>query len=135
MMASLYRVMGSSKKVDAKNVAKVYPRGKADLYVAFLERGLQSVKDGGMSALLRMRGWMFHQQFTDLPVYEAPPAINFISYAIGIALSHFAVTGEGILTPTPHLPHSILYLSPYSERDSLEHPITQHLNYNRVLKI
>ncbi len=57
---------GTSKMVDAKYVAKVYPRGKADLYAAFLERGLQLVKKGGMSALLTMRGWMFLQQFTDL---------------------------------------------------------------------
>ncbi len=69
------------------------------------------------------------------PVYEQPPATNFISYAIGIALNRFAANGEGILSPTPysplptpHLPHSILYLSTYSERDSLEHPTTQPIH-------
>ncbi|MBR8839460.1 MAG: BREX-6 system adenine-specific DNA-methyltransferase PglX [Stigonema ocellatum SAG 48.90 = DSM 106950] len=57
---------GTSKMVDAKYVAKEYPRGKADLYAAFLERGLQLVKDGGISALLTMRNWMFIQQFTQI---------------------------------------------------------------------
>jgi hypothetical protein len=33
--------------------------GKADLYAAFLERGLELVRPGGMSALVTMRGWMF----------------------------------------------------------------------------
>jgi Eco57I restriction-modification methylase len=57
---------GTSKMVDAAYVGKHYPRGKADLYAAFLERGLQLVRDGGISALLTMRGWMFLQQFKDL---------------------------------------------------------------------
>ena len=60
---------GTSKMVDAKYVAKEYPRGKADLYAAFLERGLQLVKSGGMSALLTMRNWMFIQQFTKIREY------------------------------------------------------------------
>ena len=41
--------------VDAAYVKEHYPRGKADLYAAFLERGLQLVKDGGTSAMLTMR--------------------------------------------------------------------------------
>jgi hypothetical protein len=49
---------------DAKFLAVQYPRGKADLYAAFLERGLQLVKPGGISALLTMRNWMFIQQFS-----------------------------------------------------------------------
>jgi Eco57I restriction-modification methylase len=57
---------GTSKMVDAKYVAKNYPRGKADLYAAFLERALQLAKYGGISALLTMRGWMFLQQFASL---------------------------------------------------------------------
>jgi hypothetical protein len=54
----------TSKAFEA--VAKAYPRGKADLYAAFLERGLELVKDGGLSALLTMRGWMFLGQFEAL---------------------------------------------------------------------
>jgi len=54
---------GTSKMADAKYVAKHYPRGKADLYAAFLERGLELACPGGMSSLLTMRGWMFINQF------------------------------------------------------------------------
>ena len=57
---------GTSKMVDAKYITKEYPKGKADLYAAFLERGLQLVKYGGISALLTMRNWMFIQQFTQI---------------------------------------------------------------------
>jgi len=47
-------------------VATTYPRGKADLYAAFLERGLEFAMPGGLSALLTMRGWMFLGQFAEL---------------------------------------------------------------------
>jgi Eco57I restriction-modification methylase len=60
---------GTSKMADAAYVGKNYPRGKADLYAAFLERGLQLAKDGGMSAFLTMRNWMFIQQFTQIREY------------------------------------------------------------------
>ncbi|BAY19887.1 hypothetical protein NIES21_57570 (plasmid) [Anabaenopsis circularis NIES-21] len=58
------------------------------------------------------------------PVYEDPPPTNFVSYAIGVALGRFGANGEGILNQAPAtaLPHGILYLSAYSEKDSLEHP-------------
>ncbi|MCP4658448.1 MAG: BREX-6 system adenine-specific DNA-methyltransferase PglX, partial [bacterium] len=57
---------GTSRMVDAAYVKKHYPRGKADLYAAFLERGLELAKPGGMSAMLTMRNWMFITQFSDL---------------------------------------------------------------------
>jgi hypothetical protein len=57
---------GTSKLADKAYVEKEYPRGKADLYAAFLERGLQLVKPGGVSALLTMRNWMFIKQFSAL---------------------------------------------------------------------
>jgi hypothetical protein len=47
-------------------VVEHYPRGRADLYAAFLERALELVRDGGISALLTMRGWMFLGQFAEL---------------------------------------------------------------------
>ncbi|MEH1791392.1 BREX-6 system adenine-specific DNA-methyltransferase PglX [Nostoc sp.] len=58
------------------------------------------------------------------PIYKDPPAINFVSYAIGVALGRFGANGEGILNqvPTTALSHGILYLSAYSEKDSLEQP-------------
>jgi hypothetical protein len=60
---------GSSKMADSKYLEKHYPKGKADLYAAFLERGLQLAKVGGLSALLTMRNWMFISQFSDIRQY------------------------------------------------------------------
>ena len=42
---------GTSKMADAGYVAKTYPLGKADLYAAFLLRGLELVREGGVSAM------------------------------------------------------------------------------------
>ncbi|AFY97120.1 putative N6-adenine-specific DNA methylase (plasmid) [Chamaesiphon minutus PCC 6605] len=68
------------------------------------------------------------------PDYEQPPATNWVSYALGIALGRFGANGEGILTKTPEtaLPHGILYLSAYSgdrpeSKDNLTHPACQPL--------
>ena len=68
------------------------------------------------------------------PDYEQPPATNWVSYALGIALGRFGANGQGILTETPKtaLPHGILYLSAYSgdrpeSTDSLTHPACQPL--------
>jgi hypothetical protein len=47
-------------------VSKTYPRGKADLYSAFLERGMELIRTGGVSGLITIRGWMFLRQFTEL---------------------------------------------------------------------
>jgi len=60
---------GTAKMEDAKYVAKHYVHGKADLYAAFMERGLQLVRASGTSALLTMRNWMFLKQFTDFRVW------------------------------------------------------------------
>lgn len=57
---------GTSKMADAGYVKKEYPRGKADLFAAFLERGLALVREGGTSALLTMRNWMFIKQYAGL---------------------------------------------------------------------
>jgi hypothetical protein len=50
---------GLSKTTSFDYVVKNYPRGKADLYAAFLERGLELVREGGISAMVTIRGWMF----------------------------------------------------------------------------
>ncbi|WP_254923793.1 DNA methyltransferase [Pseudanabaena sp. SR411] len=55
---------GTSKMADAGYLSKHYSRGKADLYAAFLQRGLELAKDGGFSALLTMRNWMFISQYS-----------------------------------------------------------------------
>jgi hypothetical protein len=57
---------GLSKTESFGYVANIYAEGKADLYAAFLERGLELARNGGISALLTMRGWMFLGQFTEL---------------------------------------------------------------------
>jgi len=57
---------GTTKLADAAYVKKRYPRGKADLYAAFLQRGLELVRPGGVSALLTMRNWMFIKQYAAL---------------------------------------------------------------------
>ena len=57
---------GTTKMADAAYVAAKYPRGKADLYAAFLERGLELAREGGCLALVTMRGWMFLGQFAAL---------------------------------------------------------------------
>ena len=57
---------GASKMQDDAYLKGHYPKGKADLYAAFLERGLQLAKPGGISALLTMRNWMFIQQFSSI---------------------------------------------------------------------
>ena len=57
---------GTSKMSDSKYIEKQYPLGKADLYAAFLLRGLELVRDGGVSAMLTMRNWMFTKQCSEL---------------------------------------------------------------------
>jgi hypothetical protein len=57
---------GTSKLAQAAWFKKHYPKGKADLYACFLERGLELAKPGGVSALLTMRGWMFVSQYEGL---------------------------------------------------------------------
>ncbi|WP_238431342.1 BREX-6 system adenine-specific DNA-methyltransferase PglX [Streptomyces cavernae] len=57
---------GTSKMTDTKYVEKTYPLGKADLYAAFLLRGLELVRDGGIVAQVSMNGWMFLKQYTGL---------------------------------------------------------------------
>jgi len=57
---------GTSKMADPKYVQTHYKLGKADLYAAFLLRGLELAKEGGTSALLTMRNWMFIKQYAGL---------------------------------------------------------------------
>ncbi len=50
---------GTSKMEGGEYLARHYPEGKADLYAAFMLRGLQLARSGCVAALLTMRGWMF----------------------------------------------------------------------------
>ena len=57
---------GTSKMADAQYITQHYKLGKADLYAAFLLRGLELARPGGVSAMLTMRNWMFIKQFAGL---------------------------------------------------------------------
>jgi hypothetical protein len=57
---------GASDLVDMSYVEKMYALGKANLYAAFLLRGLELVREGGVSAMLTMRNWMFSKQYAGL---------------------------------------------------------------------
>ncbi|WP_437320724.1 BREX-6 system adenine-specific DNA-methyltransferase PglX [Sorangium sp. So ce385] len=57
---------GLSKTDAFGYVVTNYPRGKSDLYAAFLERALEFARCGGKSVLLTMRNWMFLKSFASL---------------------------------------------------------------------
>ena len=57
---------GTGKMESTTYVELHYPLGKADLYAAFLMRGLELAMPGGLSALLTMRNWMFLKQYAGL---------------------------------------------------------------------
>ena len=57
---------GTSKMAETTYVSRTYPLGKANLYAAFLLRGLELVREGGVSAMLTMRDWMFIKQYAGL---------------------------------------------------------------------
>ncbi len=57
---------GTSKLAQKKYVETQYTLGKADLFAAFLLRGLQLVRPHGVSAMLTMRNWMFIKQYSGL---------------------------------------------------------------------
>ncbi|MFV1968961.1 MAG: Eco57I restriction-modification methylase domain-containing protein, partial [Pirellulaceae bacterium] len=57
---------GTSKMSQTKYVQSEYKRAKADLFAAFLLRGLQLVRANGLSAMLTMRNWMFIKQYSGL---------------------------------------------------------------------
>jgi hypothetical protein len=60
---------GSSKLAESGYLTQSYPLGKADLYAAFLLRGLELAREGGVSAMLTMRNWMFIKQYSGLREY------------------------------------------------------------------
>ena len=60
---------GTSKLAASKYIEQHYPLGKADLFAAFLLRGLDLVREHGVSGMLTMRNWMFIKQYSDLRQY------------------------------------------------------------------
>ncbi|MEX1027864.1 MAG: BREX-6 system adenine-specific DNA-methyltransferase PglX [Candidatus Paceibacterota bacterium] len=57
---------GTAKMAATDYVEQQYKLGKADLFAAFLLRGLELVREGGVSSMLTMRNWMFIKQYSDL---------------------------------------------------------------------
>lgn len=57
---------GTSKLQHSEYIEAHYRLGKADLYAAFLLRGLELVRPHGVSAMLTMRNWMFIRQYSGL---------------------------------------------------------------------
>jgi hypothetical protein len=59
----------TGKMKSAAYINRHYAPGKPNLYSCFLQRGLDSLKPGGLSAMLTMRNWLFLKQFSDLREY------------------------------------------------------------------
>jgi len=57
---------GTAKMEGGEYLARHYTEGKADLYAAFMLRGLQLLGQDGIAALLTMRGWMFIGSYESL---------------------------------------------------------------------
>ena len=57
---------GTDKIESTSHMELNYPLGKANLYAAFLLRGLELTKPGGLSTMLTMRNWMFLKQYARL---------------------------------------------------------------------
>ena len=109
---------GTSKMVDSKYIEKQYPLGKADLYAAFLLRGLQLVRSGGVSAMLTMRNWLFIHDYRklrpqllksyaltmlgdfDRGAFEDVPD-EVVSVAVSVFGRHTSQTGSVAMLPTP----------------------------------
>lgn len=57
---------GTSKLVASKYIENNYELGKADLFAAFLIRGLELAGEHRVSSMLTMRNWMFIKQYSGL---------------------------------------------------------------------
>lgn len=55
-----------SKLTDRRYLEAHYPSAKADLYAAFIDRGLALARTNGLVATVTMRGWLFLGQFLAL---------------------------------------------------------------------
>lgn len=109
---------GTSKMAETTYVSRTYPLGKADLYAAFLLRGLELAREGGVSAMLTMRNWMFTKQYSGLREYmlgthrlealgdfdrgafESVPD-EVVSVTVSIFARDASTVGASALCPTP----------------------------------
>ena len=119
---------GTNKMADAKYVTKTYPLGKADLYAAFLLRGLELVRDGGVSAMLTMRNWMFIKQYAGLREHILG---NFDVRALGdFAVGAFDEVPNDVLSVAV----SVLHRSSHRPEPSIAHQPTppEDTSYDRA---
>ncbi len=94
---------GTSKMSDTRYVEKTYPLGKADLFAAFILRGLELVREGGVSAMLTMRTWMFIKQYSGLREHILG---NFDVRALGdFAVGAFDEVPNDVLSVTVSVLH------------------------------
>jgi hypothetical protein len=119
---------GTSKMSEATYVSRTYPLGKADLYAAFLLRGLELARKGGVSAMLTMRNWMFVKQYSGLREYLLA---NFDLRGLGdFAVGAFDEVPNDILNVTV----SILHRSSHRAELSVAHQPTlpNDISYDRA---
>ena len=57
---------GTANMAESNYIQTQYRPGKANLYAAFLLRGLELMRAGGTSAMLTMRNWMFIKEYAGL---------------------------------------------------------------------
>jgi Eco57I restriction-modification methylase len=97
---------GTGKMAETTYVSLTYPLGKADLYAAFLLRGLDLARDGGVSAMLTMRNWMFVKQYSGLREYILK---NFDVRGLGdFAIGAFDEVANDVLNVTVSVLHRSL---------------------------
>ncbi|RAY15440.1 BREX-6 system adenine-specific DNA-methyltransferase PglX [Actinomadura craniellae] len=109
---------GTSKMAETTYVSRTYPLGKRDLYAAFLLRGLELVRHGGVSAMLTMRNWMFIKQYSELREYLLG---NFDLRGLGdFAVGAFDEVPNDVLSVTV----SVLHRSPHRSEPSMAHQPT-----------
>jgi hypothetical protein len=109
---------GTGKMADTRYLTQAYPLGKADLYAAFLLRGLDLVREGGVSAMLTMRNWLFIKQYAGLREHLLE---NFDLRGLGdFAVGAFDEVPNDVLSVTV----SVLHRSPHRPEPSMAHQPT-----------
>jgi hypothetical protein len=104
---------GTGKMESTSYVELYYLLGKADLYAAFLLRGLELARPGGVSAMLTMRNWLFIKQYSALRerVFAGSDLRNVGDFAVGafddVANDVLSVSATLILNIPPHLGPSL----------------------------
>jgi hypothetical protein len=108
----------TSKMLETAYLSRTYPLGKANLYSAFLLRGLELVRKSGVSAMLTMRDWMFLKQYSGLREYLLG---TFDLRSLGdFAVGAFDEVPNDILSVTV----SVIHRSPHRSEPSMAHQPT-----------